>query len=137
MLECTSAVRVRYVETDQMGVVHHSAYLAWMEVARTEFLRARGVPYRSLEERGIRMPVLAVRADYKSPARYDDEVLLTARLATASAVRFRFEYEMRHAQDGTLFCTGFTEHVATDTSGRPRRIPADLLHLIGGDLEDL
>jgi acyl-CoA thioester hydrolase len=137
MLECTSTVRVRYVETDQMGVVHHSAYLAWMEVARTEFLRARGLPYRALEERGIRMPVLTVHADYKVPARYDDEVRLTARLAQATPVRFKFEYEMRRAHDGVLFCTGFTEHVATDLGGRPRRIPKDLVDLIGGHLEDL
>lgn len=135
MPDCTSTVRVRYVETDQMGVVHHSAYLAWMEVARTEYLRARGIPYRSLEERGIRMPVLEVGASYKVPARYDEEVTLTARLAASSPVRFRFEYDMRRVPDGALLCTGYSEHVATDLAGRPRRIPKELLDLIGGDRE--
>jgi acyl-CoA thioester hydrolase len=135
MPDCTCAVRVRYVETDQMGVVHHSAYLAWMEVARTEYLRARGVPYRSLEERGIRMPVLEVHASYKVPARYDEEVRLTARLVASSPVRFRFEYDMQRVPDGMLLCTGYSEHVATDLAGRPRRIPKELLDLIGGDRE--
>ena len=137
MPDCTSTVRVRYAETDQMGVVHHSAYLAWMEVARTEYLRARGIPYRSLEERGIRMPVLEVRASYKIPARYDEEVKLTARLAASSPVRFRFEYDMRRVPDGALLCTGCSEHVATDLAGRPRRIPKELLDLIGGDRESV
>ena len=136
MRECVSTLRVRYVETDQMGVAHHSAYLAWMEVARTEYLRARGVPYRLLEEKGIRMPLLSVRAEYRVPARYDDEVELLARLAHANPVRFTFEYEMRRLADGVLFCTGRTEHAATDASGKPRRIPRDLLDLIGGDSED-
>jgi acyl-CoA thioester hydrolase len=125
--ECVSTLRVRYVETDQMGVVHHSAYLAWMEVARTEYLRDTGLPYRLLEEKGIRMPVLSVQAEYRTPARYDDEVRLVARLVRATPVRFTFEYEMRRVPDGALFCTGRTEHAATDTSGRPRRIPRDLL----------
>jgi acyl-CoA thioester hydrolase len=135
MPECVTTVRVRYVETDQMGVVHHSAYLAWMEVARTEYLRTRGASYRSLEERGIRMPVLELHAAYRVPARYDEEVLLTARLASSSPVRFRFEYEMRRVPDGSLLCTGYTEHVATDDAGKPRRIPRELLDLIGGDRE--
>jgi len=136
MHECVSTIRVRYVETDQMGVVHHSAYLAWMEVARTEYLRARGVPYRALEEKGIRMPLLSVRMEYRVPAKYDDEVELVARLARANPVRFTFEYEMRRVPDGVLFCTGQTEHAATDMSGRPRRIPRNLLDLIGGDCEN-
>jgi acyl-CoA thioester hydrolase len=133
--ESTSTLRVRYVETDQMGVVHHSAYLAWMEVARTEYLRHRGVPYRAMEERGIRMPVLAVSVRYLAPARYDDELEVSARLAEASGVRFRFDYQVRRRGDEALLCTGTTEHVATDLAGRPRRIPKDVLELIGGDVE--
>jgi acyl-CoA thioester hydrolase len=115
-----------------MGVVHHSAYLAWMEVARTEYLRSRGLPYRELEERGIRMPVLEVGARYLAPAKYDDEVLLKAELAGASGVRFRFRYEIRRRSDGALLCEGHTEHAATDLSGRPRRVPREMLERIGG-----
>ncbi len=135
MPESLSTLRVRYVETDQMGVVHHSAYLAWMEVARTDYLRDRGVPYRSLEERGIRMPVLSLQTRYFAPARYDDEILLKARLTEASGVRFRFDYDILRKADGALLCTGQTEHASTDLEGRPRRLPKDLLALIGGDVE--
>ena len=133
MGETLSKLRVRYVETDQMGVVHHSSYLAWLEVARTEYLRARGIPYRVLEERGIRMPVLAVTARYLSPARYDDELVLKARLAEGNGLRFRFTYDILRETDGALLCTAQTEHVATGLDGRPRRIPKELLALIGGN----
>lgn len=135
MLESTSPLRVRYVETDQMGVVHHSAYLAWMEVARTDFLRERGLPYRELEARGFRMPVLAVEVRYLRPALYDDEILVKAHLADAGAVRFTFEYEVLRASDGLLLAHGRTEHAATDHAGRPKRLPKDLMHQIGGHLE--
>lgn len=135
MPEWTSQVRVRYVETDQMGVVHHASYLAWMEVARTEYLRSRGLPYRELEEMGIRMPVLEVAAKYMAPAKYDEEILLKAELAAATGVRFRFDYEIRRMQDGALLCEGHTEHAATDLSGRPRRVPREVLDRIGGGRE--
>ncbi len=135
MAETRSQLRVRYVETDQMGVVHHSAYLAWMEVARTDYLRSRGIPYRAMEEWGIRMPVLAVSVRYLTPALYDDELTVSAKLVEVSGVRFRFDYEVRRDGDDTLLCTGTTEHVATDLAGRPRRIPKDVLEIIGGDVE--
>lgn len=135
MLESSSSLRVRYVETDQMGVVHHSAYLAWMEVARTDFLRQRGLPYRELEARGFRMPVLGVEVRYVRPALYDDEILVKARLADAGGVRFTFEYEVSRSSDGLLLARGRTEHASTDPSGRPRRLPRDLMQQIGGHLE--
>ncbi len=135
MLESTSTLRVRYVETDQMGIVHHSAYLAWMEVARTDFLRQRGLPYKELEERGVRMPVLRVEVQYVQPALYDDEILVKARLAQAGGVRFSFEYEMVRARDGRLLCRGRTDHASTDLSGRPKRMPKALARQIGGDIE--
>ena len=135
MLESTSALRVRYAETDQMGVVHHSAYLAWMEVARTDFLRHRGIPYRELEARGFRMPVLRVEVQYLRPALYDDEILVKARLAQVGGVRFTFEYEVSRGSDGLLLARGRTEHASTDPAGRPRRLPTDLMQQIGGHLE--
>jgi len=135
MLESTSRLRARYVETDQMGVVHHSAYLAWMEVARTDYLRERGLPYKELEALGFRMPVLGVEVRYLLPALYDDEILVKARLARASGVRFSFDYEVLRASDGTLLCRARTDHAATDHAGRPRRLPKELARLIGGDIE--
>lgn len=135
MLESTTALRARYVETDQMGVVHHASYLAWLEVARTDFLRDRGLPYRELEARGIRLPVLGVEVRYLQPARYDDEILVKARLSAATGVRFSFEYEVVRAGDGQLLARARTDHAATDHAGRPRRLPRDLSEQIGGHFE--
>jgi acyl-CoA thioester hydrolase len=118
-----------------MGVVHHSAYLAWMEVARTEYLRDRGVPYRSLEDRGIRMPVLAISLRYLQPARYDDEVLVKARLVQANGVRFAFEYDILRAPGEILLASGRTEHASTDLNGKPCRLPSNLLCKIGDGCE--
>jgi acyl-CoA thioester hydrolase len=135
LLESASLLRVRYVETDQMGVVHHASYLAWLEVARTDYLRERGVSYRELEAMGFRLPVLGVEVRYLKPALYDDEIRITARLVSAGGVRFTFEYDVARAADGELLAKGRTEHAATDHGGRPRRFPKELMHQIGGHLE--
>lgn len=135
MAESTATLRVRYVETDQMGVAHHSAYLAWMEVARTEYLRRRGLPYRLLEEKGYRMPVLAITLKYKAPAYYDDKLQLTADLVQANGVRFGFQYEIRRSADGDLLATGTSEHASTNLAGKPCRLPYQLFSLIGDGSE--
>lgn len=132
MVSATTQVRVRYAETDQMGVVHHAAYLPWLEVARTEYLRGRGISYRELEGRGIRLPVLGVRVKYHHPACYDDLLDVTAELTAATPVRFTFAYSVRRHGDGALLCEGRTEHAAVDLRGRPRRISPELFTLLGG-----
>jgi len=132
MDESHSEIRVRYVETDQMGIAHHSSYLAWLEIARTDFLRMRGMPYRTLEENGIRMPVLEVRLRYRAPARYDDSLTVAARLERSTPVRFSFAYTVSRTEDGKVLCEGSTEHAATDLNGRARRIPREICSVIGG-----
>lgn len=134
MASSTSQIRVRYAETDQMGVVHHAAYLPWLEVARTEYLRGRGLSYRDLEARGIRLPVLSVAVTYHHPALYDDLLDVTAELSSATPVRFTFGYTVRRPSDGALLCEGRTGHAAVDTRGRPRRVPPELFTLLGGSL---
>lgn len=135
MAETTARLRVRYVETDQMGVVHHSAYLAWLEVGRTEYLRERGLSYRQMEAMGIRMPVLRAEVEYRRPALYDDVLAVTARLERASAVRFTFRYEIRRDGEADPLCVAATHHAATGPDGRPRRVPPDILAILGGDLD--
>ena len=135
MAETTAHLRVRYVETDQMGVVHHSAYLAWLEVGRTEYLRARGLSYRQLEAQGIRMPVLRAEVEYHRPALYDDLLEVTARLERATSVRFTFRYEIRRDGEAKPLCVAATHHAATGPDNRPRRVPADVLAILGGDLD--
>ena len=131
----TSTVRVRYAETDQMGVVHHASYLPWFEVARTEYLRGRGLSYKLLEEKGFALPVVNLSVTYMKPAKYDDLLAVTARLFLATPVRFAFEYELKREGSDTPLCKATTEHVAVDATGRPRRIPTDILSILGGPLE--
>jgi acyl-CoA thioester hydrolase len=90
--------RVRYYETDAMGIVHHSNYLRWFELARTEYLRAIGAPYRAMEESGISSPVLEIHCRYLQPSRYDDQITVRVKITDYTAVRIQISYE--------VFCEG-------------------------------
>lgn len=104
--------RVRYAETDQMGVVYHANYLVWMEMARTELCRSRGATYRRLEEEdGIHLVVAGVSCRYHQPARYDDEIAACAWLSHVHPRMVTFAYEIRRAADGVLLASGETRHV--------------------------
>ena len=122
----STTVRVRYAETDQMGIAWHGEYLAWFEVGRTDLLRGCGCTYRELEAEGLRLPVIEVQARYLRPALYDDVLEIRTRLTDVGGARVSFEYEVRReGTDGPL-ATGSTSHAAIDRRGRPRRIPEDL-----------
>jgi len=125
-LSGSTTVRVRYAETDQMGVAWHGEYLAWFEVGRTDLLRACGCTYRDLEAQGLRLPVIEVQARFLRPALYDDLLEIRTRLAEVRKVRVTFTYEVRRdGTDGPL-ATGSTSHAALDREGRPCRLPEDL-----------
>jgi acyl-CoA thioester hydrolase len=115
-------LRVRFAETDQMGIAHHSAYVVWMEAARVEWLRERGLSYRRLEEEGVSLAVSAVELSYRTAARFDDEIEIETRLVEARSRRFRFEYRLTRRDDGALLATGVSVHVPTDASGRALRL---------------
>jgi acyl-CoA thioester hydrolase len=119
---CTR-VRVRYAETDRMGVVYYANYLVWFEVGRTEWLRAAGWSYREMERGGTQLPVIEAHCEYRQPARYDDEVEIRTRATQVGPVRMRFDYEAHLVADGTLAATGYTVHAALDANGRPCRLP--------------
>jgi acyl-CoA thioester hydrolase len=121
--ETTSLVRVRYAETDAMGVVYYSNYLVWFEIGRCEWLRRSGCSYREMEESGIRLPVIETRCEYKRAARYDDEVEVRTRASLLSPARVGFEYRLVRRSDGALVAAGHTVHAAVDLNGRPRRLP--------------
>jgi acyl-CoA thioester hydrolase len=104
----TTSFRVRYAETDQMGVVYYANFFIWMEIGRTNLLRECGVSYRELEEQGIILPVTQAYAKYVSPAHYDDEVSVHTKPAEVRGPRMRIEYEIYRGEQ--LLCTGFTEH---------------------------
>lgn len=134
MDEQGSRIRVRYVETDQMGVVHHSVYFHWMEVGRTDYLRNRGLSYAKMEEMGIRMPVTEASAEFMASAKYDDELAVRTSLESCSPISFTFRYEIVRAGDGKLLARGMTRHIATDGRNRPRRVPKDVFSIIGGKI---
>jgi len=123
------AVRVRYAETDQMGIVYHSHYAVWFEIGRTEFCRAAGLPYRGLEEAGIRIPVIGLQCKYRRPARYDDDLTVRTTLPELLARGLRFDYEVVD-REGNLMADGSTRHIFADRNGKLRRAPDDVLETL-------
>jgi acyl-CoA thioester hydrolase len=108
-------LRVRYAETDNMGVVYHSNYAIWFEVGRVELLRQLGLEYRTMEkEDNCHIPVVDLRVRYKAPALYDDEIVVRTRLANARSSLLHFAYEVVRATDQTLLATGETMHIVVD-----------------------
>ncbi len=120
-------VRVRYPETDQMGVAHHSHFFVWFEIGRTELMREAGCAYARLEESGISMPVVEATCRYRNPARYDDLVSVETRLERATRAGVRFGYRVVRDADGRLLATGMSRHAATDRDGGLTRLPPELL----------
>lgn len=118
-----STIRVRYAETDQMGVAYHGEYLAWFEVGRTDLLRDGGTTYRDLEAEGLRLPVIEAHARFLRPALYDDVIEIHTRVSAVSGARVSFAYEVRREGTAGPLATGATVHAAVDRAGRPRRLP--------------
>jgi acyl-CoA thioester hydrolase len=125
MLEHTTEIRVRYAETDQMGVVYHANYVVWMEVGRVEALRSAGLIYAEMERAGFLVAVVGVKVEYKAAARYDDLVRVTARVAELQSRMMRLEYEIRRAADDTLLATGETKHLFVNRELKPVRLPEE------------
>ena len=119
----TSRVRVRYAETDQMGVVYYANYFVWFEVARTDLLRQAGWTYREMEADGFGLPVIEAHCDYKQPARYDDEIEVRTRGALLSPIRVEFTYDILRIGDSATLAAGRTVHAVLDRAGRPCRLP--------------
>ena len=116
--------RVRYAETDQMGVVYYANYLIWMEVGRVEYCKARGFEYKQMElEDGVYLAVAEVRCRYASPARFDEEVAIRTWVEKANPRMVLFAYEMRLAEDGRKLATGETKHIFLGRDLRPCRMP--------------
>ena len=119
-------IRVRYEETDRMGVAYYAKYLVWFEVARTEFFKKIGFSYRALEEeKGLRFMVVDARCTYKSPVTYDDLIIIETEVKSVRNTSVSFHYIVK--KDKTLVATGETSHVFTNTAGKPVRIPEGIL----------
>ena len=117
-------LRVRYAETDQMGVVYHANHFIWFEVGRVEFLRQLGFSYRDMERNdGCSIAVVDARCRYRAPARYDDEIIVRTRLKNVRDSAVHFAYELVRASDGVLLAEGETVHLVTDSEMKVREIP--------------
>jgi len=132
VIEHAVQLRVRYSETDQMGTFYNSRALEWFEVARTELLRATGVPYAEMERRGAFLPLVTAHVDYLGRARYDDLLAVTARVAMAGRARVRFDVEICQADaERSPVARGHTLHAVTSAEGKPIRPPHWFLAAIG------
>lgn len=117
-------LRVRYAETDQMGIVYHANYLVWMEVGRVEYFRSSGLRYRDFEtEAGLHLAVIEAGCRYLAPARYDDEIAVRTRVSETNPRMVAFEYEIANAATGQTLATGHTKHLFLDAEGKPRKVP--------------
>jgi acyl-CoA thioester hydrolase len=124
MLTGEITVRVRYAETDRMGLLHHANYLVFFEQARTELLRGQGMTYKDLEDRGFLLVLTRVEVRYKRPARYDD--LLTLRTAVVRSTLVKIEHRYEVWRDGELLAEGESTLACVDRSGRPQALPEEL-----------
>jgi len=128
----STELRVRYAETDRMGIVYYANYLVWCEVGRVEFMRALGGSYAELEARGYGLAVAEATVRYLAPARFDDPVRIETTLAGVRSRAVTFDYVISHAETGTRFATAHTALVSIDSSGRPTALPADFRAILEG-----
>lgn len=123
-METLTEIRVRYAETDAMGIVHHSHFVVWMELGRSDLLRSLGQSYAAWEARGIRLPVNGVALTYRAPARYDELVQVRTRLKELGRRHLVFSYRVE--RDGALLAEGETRHLVAGPDGRAAVLPEDL-----------
>jgi acyl-CoA thioester hydrolase len=119
-----TTVRVRYAETDRMGLLHHANYIVYFELARTEMLRSKGVSYREVEDAGHFLVIIELGCKFKKPAYYDD--LLTIRTAVARVTHVKIVHEYQVFRDGELLAEGHSTLACVDREGRPQALPAIL-----------
>jgi acyl-CoA thioester hydrolase len=130
-------IRVRYAETDKMGIVHHSNYLVWFELGRSEFCRARGFSYKEMEEKDNALMVVAeAYCRYKSPAYYEDVLTLRTKIAEVRSRSIRFIYEVYRASDQILLAEGETLHLVTDENKKVRTLPEIYKEKLLAEIED-
>ncbi len=130
MLEDLQQIRVRYSETDQMGVVYHGNYVPYFEIGRVEWLRNKGISYKSMEESGIALPIVSMTLNYKKPARYDDLLTVKTRFKSYSGVKIEFDCEI-WSQESELLTTAHFILVFVDLkNGKPVLPPDYILKLI-------
>ena len=128
-----SRLRVRYAETDQMGVVYHANHFIWFEIGRVDLMRQLGFSYRDLErDHGCLIPVVDARCRYKAPARYDDEIIVRTHLRNVRESMIHFGYELVRADDREVLAEGETIHMILDSKMKPAPLPPNILKVFRG-----
>ena len=128
--EFSVEVRVRYADTDQMGVVYYANYFVWLEVARTEFLRSLGIDYRNIEkEKQLALPVVEAYCKYKAPARYDEIIMIRIKVSQVKNSSLRFDYSLFNKENNELLVVAYTTHVFIDKDRRPVRMPQEIQNM--------
>ncbi|MDD3626230.1 MAG: thioesterase family protein [bacterium] len=122
--------RVRYVETDKMGVVHHSKYLWWFEVGRTEFLRSLGISYKEMEDAGVFIPVVEAYCKYIHPAQYDDQIYIMTTMKERTKVSIIFEYTIIEKSKKKVLVKGWTKHTFLNKDGKIIRLPENFMKVL-------
>jgi acyl-CoA thioester hydrolase len=123
-------VRVRYGETDQMGVVYHGSYVPYFEIGRVEWLRNKGVSYKDMEQNGIALPIVSMHLNYKKPAKYDDLLTIHTKLKSYSGVKIEFDCEIRNENEELLTTAHFILVFVDVNSGKPTTPPQYILDII-------
>lgn len=118
-MKSISSITVRYAETDKMGIVHHSVYPIWYEIARSDFVKKLGMSYSQMEEMGIMTPLIALSCHYRKPASYEDELEVIAYLKNLTPVKLEFYYEIYYQATQTLLNTGSTIHAIVGENRKP------------------
>jgi acyl-CoA thioester hydrolase len=132
MISCETTFRVRYAETDQMGVVYYANYLIWMELGRAEYCRAAGIRYKDMEvDDGVRLAVVDAHCRYISPARYDEEIAVKTWIARANRRMIEFHYEVRELQSARTLATGETKHIFLGSDMKPVKLPQKYYDVFG------
>ena len=131
-------LRVRYAETDRMGIVYHSNFAVWFEVGRVELLRQLGFDYKEMEqEEKCHLPVVDLRVRYKAPAQYDDEIVVRTELKNARSTLLHFGYEVFRERDRTLLATGETMHIIVDDKFERRPLPEKYMKAFTAQKQEL
>jgi acyl-CoA thioester hydrolase len=131
-MDPVTRVRVSYGDTDKMGIVYYANYLRFFEIGRAEWIRSRGRPYREIEQEGVLLPVVEAHVRYRAPARYDDVIEIAVAPEEVRRASLRFRYELRRAEEDAVLAEGYTVHACVGPEGRPRRMPDDVLKMLGG-----
>lgn len=126
----SAEIKVRYAETDKMGIVYYANYLVWFEVGRTEYLLSQGMDYRMIEKEGLFMAVVESHCTYRSPARYGETILVETWPGEVRNSSLKFHYKILRKEDKKLLCEGWTAHVLIDKDVKPRKIPEKIKNLL-------